>query len=208
MNWYASWGKRTLDVLASAVLLIVLLPVLLAVAAATWAAHGWPVLFVQERPGLGGRPFRMCKFRTMKDSRDAQGRLLEDHQRLTSVGRALRKLSLDELPELVNVLRGEMSLVGPRPLLMAYLPRYSPEQARRHEVRPGITGLAQVRGRNAITWEQKFAYDVQYVDDLSLGLDLKILLETALKVLRASDVNAGPTTTMPEFMGSEGQSER
>ncbi len=202
MNWYAAWGKRALDVIASSVLLVVLSPIMLVVALLTWAAHGWPVLFVQERPGLHGRPFRMYKFRTMKDTRDEAGRLLPDHLRTTPVGRTLRKFSLDELPELVNVLRGEMSLVGPRPLLMSYLPRYTPEQARRHEVRPGVTGLAQVRGRNAIDWETKFAYDVEYVDDVTLENDLRILLQTVGKVFSTSDVNAGPTTTMPEFRGS------
>lgn len=202
MSWYAAWGKRALDVMASSVLLVVLSPVMLVVALSTWAAHGWPVLFVQERPGRNGRPFRMYKFRTMKDTRDEVGELLPDHLRTTSVGSFLRKFSLDELPELVNVLRGEMSLVGPRPLLMSYLPRYTPEQARRHEVRPGVTGLAQVRGRNAIDWETKFAYDVEYVDDVTLRNDLRILLQTVGKVFSTSDVNAGPTTTMPEFMGS------
>jgi len=147
---------------------------------------GSPVLFVQERPGLGGRPFRLLKFRTMTDARDASGKLRPDAERLTSFGRLLRSLSLDELPELVNVLRGEMSLVGPRPLLMAYLCRYTPEQARRHEVLPGLTGWAQVNGRNALTWEERFRLDVWYVDHLSFALDAKILMLTLVQFLGAT----------------------
>jgi lipopolysaccharide/colanic/teichoic acid biosynthesis glycosyltransferase len=165
---------------------------------------GAPVLFHQERPGLHGRPFILYKFRTMRDLRDVEGRLLPDEMRLTRLGRILRSTSLDELPELFNVLKGEMSLVGPRPLLMEYLNRYTPEQARRHEVKPGITGWAQVNGRNAITWEEKFKLDVWYVDNWNLGLDLKILGLTLIKVLKREGISAGGHATMPEFRGSQG----
>ena len=167
-----------------------------------WRIHGWPVLFTQTRPGLNGRLFRMFKFRSMSNRRDARGELLPDAERLTSFGRFLRASSLDELPELWNVLRGEMSLVGPRPLLMEYLDRYTPLQARRHEVRPGITGWAQVNGRNAISWEQKFELDVWYVDHRSFWLDVRILWLTALKVLRRDGISAAGDATMPKFMGS------
>ena len=164
---------------------------------------GSPVLFRQERPGLGGRAFWLLKFRTMRDAFDAEGRLLPDSERLTSVGRLLRATSVDELPQLINVLRGEMSLVGPRPLLMQYLARYSPRQARRHEVKPGITGLAQVRGRNALSWEEKFELDVTYVETWSLLTDLKILLQTAASVVRREGISQTGHVTMPEFLGSK-----
>ena len=163
---------------------------------------GSPVLFKQVRPGLRGRPFMMYKFRTMTDERDIQGRLLPDEQRLTKLGRFLRSTSLDELPELFNVLKGDMSLVGPRPLLMEYLPLYTPEQARRHEVRPGITGWAQVNGRNAISWEEKFRYDVWYVDNWSFWLDIKILWMTIVSVLKREGISAQGHVTMPPFTGS------
>ncbi len=163
------------------------------------AAQGRPVLFRQPRAGLKGRPFSILKFASMRDTRGPDGALLPDAQRLTRVGRFLRWTSLDELPELLNVLRGDMSLVGPRPLLLAYLPRYSPAQARRHEVRPGITGWAQVNGRNAVSWEEKFTLDVWYVDHVSFGLDLRILARTAWAVLRAQGVRAEGHATMPEF---------
>jgi lipopolysaccharide/colanic/teichoic acid biosynthesis glycosyltransferase len=163
---------------------------------------GQPALFRQVRPGLAGQPFAMYKFRTMTDATDNQGQLLPDAERLTRLGRFLRSTSLDELPELINVLRGDMSLVGPRPLLIEYLPRYSQRQARRHEVRPGITGWAQVNGRNTLTWEQKFEYDVWYVDHASLSLDLRILLATIRKVLRREDISAQGEATMPVFLGS------
>jgi len=165
---------------------------------------GSPVLFRQVRPGLHRKPFVMYKFRTMRDLRDTEGRLLPDEMRLTRVGHILRATSLDELPELFNVLKGEMSLVGPRPLLMEYLELYTPEQARRHEVKPGITGWAQVNGRNAITWEEKFKLDVWYVDNWSLGLDLKILALTLIKVLKREGISADGHATMPEFRGSQG----
>lgn len=163
---------------------------------------GAPVFFRQRRPGRNGEIFEMWKFRTMRHAVDAKGQLLPDAARLTPLGRWLRATSLDELPELWNVLKGEMSLVGPRPLLVEYLPRYSAAQARRHEVRPGITGLAQVKGRNAITWEEKFRWDVRYVEEQSLGLDLKILAWTVLKVVRRDGISAAGEVTMPAFMGS------
>ena len=165
---------------------------------------GAPVLFRQVRPGLGARPFTLYKFRTMVEARSADGRPLPDETRLTGLGRFLRSFSLDELPELVNVLRGEMSLVGPRPLLTAYLDRYTPEQARRHEVLPGITGWAQVNGRNALNWEQKFEHDVWYVDHWSLWLDLKILAITMFKTLRREGINQPGQATAEEFWGSDG----
>ena len=162
---------------------------------------GAPVFFRQRRPGLGGRPFELLKFRTMTDRRDADGNLLPDAERLTGFGRWLRSTSLDELPELFNVLRGEMSLVGPRPLLMQYLDRYSPEQARRHDVRPGLTGWAQINGRNALSWEEKFRMDVWYVDHWSLWLDVKILARTVWSVARRQGISAAGEATMPEFRG-------
>ena len=162
---------------------------------------GTPVLFRQQRPGLGGRPFWLLKFRTMTEARDAAGNLLPDAQRLTGFGRFLRATSLDELPELLNVLKGDMSLVGPRPLLMQYLDRYTPEQARRHEVRPGITGWAQVNGRNAITWEEKFKLDVWYVDNWSLWLDIKIIFMTVWKIFKREGISQPGQATMEEFRG-------
>jgi lipopolysaccharide/colanic/teichoic acid biosynthesis glycosyltransferase len=195
--------KRLFDQLASALgLLLLALPLALL----AWQVRrklGSPVLFIQVRPGLHGKPFRMVKFRTMTDARDASGALLSDAQRLTSFGRFLRASSLDELPELWNVLRGEMSLVGPRPLLMEYLPLYSPEQARRHEVRPGITGWAQVNGRNAISWGEKFVLDVWYVDHRSLWLDVRILWLTVRKVLVRDGISAAGEATMPRFEGDK-----
>jgi lipopolysaccharide/colanic/teichoic acid biosynthesis glycosyltransferase len=193
--------KRAMDVGLSAIALVVLSPVLLAVAVAIRLKLGRPVLFCQLRPGLMAEPFLMIKFRTMRNAVDANGRPLSDEERLTSFGRALRAFSLDELPELWNVLRGEMSLVGPRPLLMQYLPLYSPQQARRHDVRPGLTGLAQVSGRNAISWEQKFALDLEYVDHHNMWLDLKILARTVAKVLCRDSISADGHATMPAFTG-------
>lgn len=193
--------KRLFDLLASTMgLLLLALPLALL----AWQVRrklGSPVLFTQERPGLHGKPFRMVKFRTMTDARDASGALLPDAERLTPFGRFLRATSLDELPELWNVLRGDMSLVGPRPLLMEYLPLYSPEQARRHEVRPGITGWAQVNGRNAISWADKFELDVWYVDHRSLWLDVRILWLTVRKVLVRDGISAAGEATMPKFTG-------
>jgi len=202
MNMYYRLGKRLLDLAITIPALIILLPVLALVALLVRIKLGSPVLFRQQRPGLYGKPFTIYKFRTMTDARDAQGNLLPDGQRLTSLGRFLRSTSLDELPELFNVLKGEMSLVGPRPLLMRYLDRYMPEQMRRHEVKPGITGWAQVNGRNAITWEQKFALDVWYVDHWSLRLDLKIITLTAWKILAREGISQPGQATMEEFMGT------
>lgn len=193
--------KRMIDILGSLAALLVLLPVILLVAAAIRWRMGAPVLFRQLRPGLHGQPFEMIKFRTMLNATDAQGRPLPDAERLTALGRFLRAASLDELPELWNVLKGDMSLVGPRPLLMEYLELYSPEQARRHEVKPGITGWAQVNGRNAISWEEKFMHDVWYVDNRSLRLDLKILLLSVVKVFGRQGISADGEATMPRFRG-------
>lgn len=194
--------KRGFDVTCAATGLMVAAPLLAGAAMLIRFSMGSPVVFRQKRPGLNGRPFEIYKFRTMTQATDAAGRLLSDEERLTRVGRWVRALSLDELPQLVNVLRGEMSLVGPRPLLMQYLERYSPRQARRHEVRPGITGLAQVMGRNALSWEEKFELDVQYVEQWSLWLDAKILALTALRVLKREGISNARHATMPEFRGS------
>jgi lipopolysaccharide/colanic/teichoic acid biosynthesis glycosyltransferase len=196
-------AKRALDVLAAAVGLLLVAPLLAAIAIALRVRQGSPVLFRQQRPGLGGSPFELLKFRTMLDSVGADGAPLPDAERLTAIGTFLRASSLDELPQLWNVLTGDVSLVGPRPLLMQYLPRYSPEQRRRHDVLPGITGWAQVNGRNAISWEQKFALDVWYVDHWSLALDVKILFMTFARVLSRSGISREGHATMPEFMGSE-----
>ncbi len=200
---YRRHVKRALDLLIAALALALLSPVLLAVACGVRAAIGRPVLFRQQRPGLRGRPFTILKFRTMADARDQAGNLLPDAERLSGFGRFLRSTSLDELPELWNVLRGEMSLVGPRPLLMQYLPRYTPEQARRHEVRPGITGWAQINGRNALSWEEKFALDVWYVDNLSVGLDLRIIAATLGKIVKREGISQPGQATAEEFMGSQ-----
>lgn len=193
--------KRVMDIVGASLGLVLLSPVMLVVAVVIRLSMCSPVLFRQVRPGLRGKPFTMYKFRTMLDLRDEQGELLPDGLRLTPVGRFLRKTSLDELPELYNVLKGEMSLVGPRPLLMEYLERYSPEQARRHEVKPGITGWAQVNGRNVLTWDEKFALDVWYVDHWSLWLDIKILFRTVWRVLRREGISFEGHATMPEFKG-------
>jgi sugar transferase EpsL len=194
-------AKRAFDVAIASVLLLVLSPVLATLALTVRLLLGAPVLFRQTRPGLGGRPFTMYKFRTMTDACDATGQLLPDAQRLTRTGRFLRGASLDELPELLNVLKGEMSLVGPRPLLMQYLARYTPEQARRHEVRPGMTGWAQVNGRNALSWEKKFEFDVWYVDHASFWLDLKIVAQTFWKIIKREGISQAGQATMEEFVG-------
>lgn len=194
--------KRSFDLLAVVLAAPIWIPVLLVVALLVRLKLGSPVFFRQPRPGLGGRVFQLVKFRSMLDARDTSGRLLPDAERLTPFGRFLRSASLDELPELWNVLRGEMSLVGPRPLLVQYLDRYSPRQARRHEVRPGITGLAQVMGRNAISWEEKFEWDVRYVETHTLWLDVKILFLTVKTVLFRTGISAKGDATMPEFTGS------
>ena len=195
--------KRLFDIVVSACALLVLaLPILVVI----WMVRrklGSPVFFAQVRPGMHGKPFKMVKFRSMTSERGTDGELLPDAERLTPFGRFLRSTSLDELPELWNVLKGDMSLVGPRPLLMEYLPLYSPEQARRHEVRPGITGWAQVNGRNAISWEDKFKLDVWYVDHCSLWLDIKILWLTVKKVLVREGISAAGEATMGKFTGSK-----
>ena len=195
--------KRLFDLALAIPGLILISPLLGLIALLIRWRLGPPVIFRHRRPGLHGRPFLIYKFRTMRDDRDAQGNLLPDEERLTPLGRFLRSLSLDELPELINVLRGEMSLVGPRPLLMEYLDRYTPEQARRHEVLPGITGWAQVNGRNAITWEDKFRFDCWYVDHWSLKLDVKILLMTLWKVLTREGVSQPGHATAEKFHGQE-----
>ncbi|EGR2415816.1 sugar transferase [Vibrio cholerae] len=194
--------KRLFDFLASLFALLLLSPIIALVGWKIRKNLGSPVLFRQTRPGLNGKPFEMIKFRTMKDAVDANGNPLPDSERMTPFGDKLRNSSLDELPELWNVLKGEMSLVGPRPLLMQYLPLYSPEQARRHEVRPGVTGWAQINGRNAICWEEKFKLDVWYVDNRSFWLDLKVLLLTVKKVLIKEGISAQGEVTMPPFKGN------
>jgi sugar transferase EpsL len=194
--------KRVLDIALSLIAIVVFSPLVLVVGLLVRLFLGAPIFFRQTRPGFKGRPFDLYKFRTMTDERDVAGNLLPDEKRLNRFGRFLRGISLDELPELINVLKGEMSLVGPRPLLVEYLDRYTPEQARRHEVRPGITGWAQVNGRNAISWEQKFALDVWYVDHRTLALDLKILGLTVWQVLRRKGISGGGQATMSKFMGS------
>lgn len=195
-------AKRAIDVIGSALGLAFLSPVLGVVAFLVRRKHGRPVLFRQQRPGLDGEPFTLLKFRTMTDERDADGNLLPNDARLTPFGRTLRSTSLDELPELVNVLRGEMSLVGPRPLRMEYLERYSVRQARRHEVRPGLTGLAQVSGRNALSWEDKFELDVRYVETRSLGLDARILASTVRSVFSREGIAGDEGHVVEPFLGS------
>lgn len=195
-------GKRLLDLALTTPALLASLPVQALTALAIRTRMGSPVLFRQQRPGLDGEPFEMLKFRTMLLPDPERG-LVSDEDRMTRLGSFLRSTSLDELPTLWNIVKGDMSIVGPRPLLMQYLNRYTPEQARRHEVRPGLTGLAQVSGRNAISWEEKFAHDVEYVDTHSLSLDLRIIVRTALQVLRRDGISAEGVVTMPEFMGTE-----
>ena len=194
--------KRLFDILVAGSILLLTLPLILATALAVRLSLGAPVLLQQARPGKDSIPFLFYKFRTMTEERDAAGFLLPDERRLTPFGRWLRSSSLDELPQLINVLKGDMSLVGPRPLLMEYLPLYSPQQARRHDVRPGITGWAQVNGRNALSWEERFRLDVWYVDHRSLLLDLRILLLTVLRILQAKDITQPGQATMSRFAGS------
>ncbi|MBF9055272.1 sugar transferase [Rhodobacterales bacterium HKCCA1065] len=194
--------KRALDILGAAIGLIVFSPILIVISLMIRRQMGSPVLFCQSRPGMDGKPFQMIKFRTMRNAVDTDGRPLPDAERLTKLGRFLRSSSLDELPELWNVLKGDMSLVGPRPLLMEYLPLYSPEQARRHELRPGVTGWAQVNGRNAISWDEKFVLDVWYIDNRSLWLDLKIIWLTIRKVIKRDGISAAGEATMSKFTGS------
>lgn len=193
--------KRCIDIIIAGLGLVILSPFLFIVMIAIWWDMGLPVFFRQVRPGLNGKAFRMYKFRTMNNERDEAGGLLPDELRLTKLGMFLRSSSIDELPELLNVFKGNMSLVGPRPLLMQYLDRYTQKQARRHEVKPGITGWAQVNGRNALSWEEKFALDVWYVDNRSLWLDVKIMFLTVIKVFKREGINAEGEATMAEFMG-------
>jgi lipopolysaccharide/colanic/teichoic acid biosynthesis glycosyltransferase len=199
---YRHFGKRLFDVAGSLLLLVCVAPVLLPAMLAVRVRLGRPVIWRQQRPGLGGRPFTLIKLRTMSNARNSAGALLPDAERMTALGSLLRRSSVDELPELLNVLRGDMSLVGPRPLLMQYLARYTPEQARRHEIRPGITGLAQVSGRNALSWDEKFALDVRYVDHQSLRLDLTLLALTVWNVLSREGISQPGHATAQEFMGS------
>ncbi|MEA3415156.1 MAG: sugar transferase [Thermodesulfobacteriota bacterium] len=199
---YTNLAKRLFDLTVAVPSVIVLLPIFILISFFVRIRIGSPVLFCQVRPGLHGRPFTIYKFRTMTDERDENGNLFHDAERLTPFGRFLRRTSLDELPELWNVIKGDMSIVGPRPLLMQYLDRYTPEQARRHEVKPGITGWAQVNGRNAISWEDKFKLDVWYVDNWSIWLDLKIILMTVLKVLKREGISQADHATAREFLGS------
>lgn len=200
---YDRFIKRIIDVVLSGLALLVLSPVYLLLAILVRTKLGSPVMFSQERPGRDGKVFRMYKFRSMTDARDANGSLLPDEARLTHFGAALRATSLDELPELWNIFKGDMSIVGPRPLLVRYLPRYNERQRHRHDVRPGLTGWAQVNGRNAISWEQKFEYDVEYVEKESFWFDLKIICMTVSKVLHRSGISQEGNATMAEFMGTE-----
>lgn len=195
-------GKRLLDILISAFALAMLAPILILIGLLVWWRLGSPVLFRQVRPGQHGHPFTIYKFRTMRDAVDASGRLLPDSERLTGLGQFLRSTSLDELPEFWNVVKGDMSLVGPRPLLMEYLPLFTTKQARRHEVRPGITGWAQINGRNALSWEEKFELDVWYVDHRSLALDLEIMLRTLKKVIVRDGISQNGHATMERFRGT------
>lgn len=195
--------KRALDISVAGVGILATAPVMAVIALLIWRKMGSPVLFRQKRPGWNAQPFTLLKFRTMTQATGTDGKPLPDEQRLTPLGKFLRQTSLDELPQLFNVLRGEMSLVGPRPLLMEYLPRYSPQQARRHEVKPGLTGWAQVSGRNALTWDEKFALDTWYVDNWSNGLDIRILWRTFWAVVKREGISGEGTATMTEFMGSQ-----
>lgn len=200
---YKNYLKRVMDFILSLLAIIMLSPVLLVVAVLVRTKLGSPVLFTQERPGKDEKIFKLYKFRTMTDEKDENGNLLPDEVRLTKFGKLLRSTSLDELPELFNILKGDMSIVGPRPLLVRYLPRYNAEQKRRHEVRPGLSGLAQVNGRNAISWEDKFKYDVQYVDNVTFFGDWKIIFQTVLNVLKRDGISSETSATMEEFMGNE-----
>jgi len=199
---YSKIVKRALDLLVSATGLVAGLPVLVFLLLILTITNKGAVFFKQTRAGLGGKLFRLLKFKTMNDRKDDTGRLLPDNERLTRFGRYLRSLSLDELPQLINVIKGDMSLVGPRPLLPEYLPLYNERQARRHEVQPGITGLAQINGRNSLSWEEKFELDIWYVDNMSFWLDLKILFQTVIKVLIREGINSEDTVTMERFRGS------
>ncbi len=202
---YIKFIKRSLDVFISLLLLAILLPFILGISALLFFFQDRAVFFFQDRPGKNKKIFKIVKFKTMNDNKDKNGKLLPDEQRLTKIGKFIRSTSLDELPQLFSVLKGDMSLVGPRPLLVKYLDRYTPEQARRHEVRPGITGWAQVNGRNAISWEERFRLDVYYVDNYSLALDLKIIRLTLRKVIKREGISAAGNATMTEFLGTHQQ---
>lgn len=205
---YEKYIKRAQDFMCALLALLVLSPVMLVTALLVRFKLGTPVLFIQNRPGKDGKIFHLYKFRTMTDAKDADGNLLPDEARLTAFGRTLRSTSLDELPELLNILKGDMSVVGPRPLLVRYLDRYNPHQARRHEVRPGFTGLAQINGRNAISWEEKFDWDVAYVDHITFLGDWKIIFKTVVTVLKKDGVSSETCATMEEFVGSELREEK
>jgi lipopolysaccharide/colanic/teichoic acid biosynthesis glycosyltransferase len=200
---YASGLKRVFDASFSGLALVLFSPLLLLLYALSWRNFGAPVFFRQMRPGLNGKPFRLIKFRTMTNAQDVKGQDLPDDLRLTPYGKFLRASSLDELPELWNILRGDMSFVGPRPLLMEYLPRYTPEQARRHDLRPGLTGWAQVNGRNALTWPEKFAFDCWYIDNFSFWLDMAIIFRTVGKIIKRDGIMHDDQKGMPKFMGTD-----
>lgn len=200
---YKKFFKRWIDITIALTGLILALPFLLICMLLLYFNNNGKVFFIQQRPGFKGKPFNIIKFKTMNDRKDELGELLPDHVRLTAFGKFVRKTSMDELPQLVNVLKGDISLIGPRPLLMEYLPLYSPEQARRHEVKPGITGWAQINGRNALTWEKKFEYDLYYVDHLSFLLDMKIIFMTFYKIMKSEGINSATSVTMEKFKGSK-----
>ncbi|SFG32629.1 sugar transferase [Pontibacter chinhatensis] len=204
MNWfYRNFLKRLFDFILSLIGFTILLPVFLVVTGLLYFANQGKPFFLQPRPGRNGKIFRVIKYKTMNDLKDEQGNLLPDEVRLTSVGKFVRKTSLDEIPQLLNVIKGDMSLIGPRPLLVEYLPLYNEEQQRRHQVRPGITGWAQVNGRNAISWNQKFQYDVWYVDNMTPWLDLKIIFLTIFKIFKSEGISAEGVATMPKFQGND-----